>query len=202
MNEELDDVLNVVQRWESLGLLEGLPLQERVELAQIYDNATRLMLSELSLKRIPKKVSEILDETYIPICRRLYRRVGPNFDLENMMGELLESVNKTKFEKSDEPNKNPIIDFCINFADNYEDSETSKNLLSEEEYKDKINLLLVKLKEILLNDKMVSYVDKTEDDYVLNIGKQEKTKQQTRFWNQSVAKNLFNSFLSEINKGL
>lgn len=202
MNEELDDVLNVVQRWESLGLLEGLPLQERVELAQIYDNATRLMLSELSLKRIPKKVSEILDETYLPICRRLYRRVGPNFDLENMMGELLESVNKTKFEKSDEPNKNPIIDFCINFADNYEDSETSKNLLSEEEYKDKINLLLVKLKEILLNDKMVSYVDKTEDDYVLNIGKQEKTKQQTRFWNQSVAKNLFNSFLSEINKGL
>lgn len=202
MNEELDDVLNVVQRWESLGLLEGLPLQERVELAQIYDNATRLMLSELSLKRIPKKVSEILDETYIPICRRLYRRVGPNFDLENMMGELLESVNETKFEESDEPNKNPIIDFCINFADNYEDSETSKNLLSEEEYKDKINLLLVKLKEILLNDKMVSYVDKTEDDYVLNIGKQEKTKQQTRFWNQSVAKNLFNSFLSEINKGL
>lgn len=202
MNEELDDVLNVVQRWESLGLLEGLPLQERVELAQIYDNATRLMLSELSLKRIPKKVSEILDETYLPICRRLYRRVGPNFDLENMMGELLESVNETKFEKSDEPNKNPIIDFCINFADNYEDSETSKNLLSEEEYKDKINLLLVKLKEILLNDKMVSYVDKTEDDYVLNIGKQEKTKQQTRFWNQSVAKNLFNSFLSEINKGL
>lgn len=202
MNEELDDVLNVVQRWESLGLLEGLPLQERVELAQIYDNATRLMLSELSLKRIPKKVSEILDETYLPICRRLYRRVGPNFDLENMMGELLESVNETKFEESDEPNKNPIIDFCINFADNYEDSETGKNLLSEEEYKDKINLLLVKLKEILLNDKMVSYVDKTEDDYVLNIGKQEKTKQQTRFWNQSVAKNLFNSFLSEINKGL
>lgn len=202
MSEELDDVLNVVQRWESLGLLEGLPLQERVELAQIYDNATRLMLSELSLKRIPKKISEILDETYIPICRRLYRRVGPNFDLENMMGELLESVSKSNFEESDEPNKNPIVEFCINFADNYEDNETSKNLLSEEEYKDKINLLLVKLKEILLNDKMISYVDKTDDEYLLNISKQEKTKQQTRFWNQSVAKNLFNSFLSEINKGL
>ena len=45
MKEELDeDVLNVVERWQSLGFLEGLPILEKTELALIYDNATRLLL--------------------------------------------------------------------------------------------------------------------------------------------------------------
>lgn len=206
MNEEFDDILNVVQRWEALGLLDGLPITEKTELAQIYDNATRLMLSERSIQRIPEEISEIYDNLYLPICRRLYKRVGPNFNLETMMSKLLEEVNKRgkdimKFNP-EKPEKNPIIDFCVSFADDYEDDKTSKNMLSDEEYEQKIDYLTQKIKEILLNENTVSYVNKEKEEYNLNIAKTNKPKQQRRFWNQSVAKNLLASALSEINKGL
>ena len=206
MNEEFDDILNVVQRWEALGLLDGLPITEKTELAQIYDNATRLMLSERSIQKIPEEISEIYDNLYLPICRRLYKRVGPNFNLETMMGKLLEEVNKQgkgimKFNP-EKPEKNPIVDFCVNFADDYEDDKTSKNMLSDEEYEQKINYLTQKIKEILLNENTVSYVNKEKEEYNLNKAKTNKPKQQRRFWNQSVAKNLLASALSEINKGL
>lgn len=206
MNEEFDDILNVVQRWEALGLLDGLPITEKTELAQIYDNATRLMLSERSIQKIPEEISEIYDNLYLPICRRLYKRVGPNFNLETMMSKLLEEVNKQgkdimKFNP-EKPEKNPIVDFCVNFADDYEDDKTSKNMLSDEEYEQKINYLTQKIKEILLNENTVSYVNKEKEEYNLNKAKTNKPKQQRRFWNQSVAKNLLASALSEINKGL
>ena len=89
-----DEILNIVQRWEPLGLLKGLPIIEKTELAQIYDNATKLMLSETSIKNIPNNIFEIYEDVYLPVCRRLYKRVGPNFNLGSMMGELLEEVNK------------------------------------------------------------------------------------------------------------
>lgn len=204
MSEELNDVLNVVQRWESLGLLEGLPIQEKVELAQIYDNATRLLLSEISLKKIPKKISDTMDEVFMPICRRLYKRVGPNFDLENMMGNLLLSVdenfeNLSKFDPN-HPEKNPIIDFCVNFADTYEDETINKNVLTDEEYTLKVKKLLLVMEEILLNENIVSYINKDNGEYQINLAKNKRTTQQTRFWNQSSAKNFLNSVLSEINK--
>ena len=202
---EEDDIINVVQRWDSLGLLEGLPIQEKVELAQIYDNATRLLLAESTLRKIPRKVSDAMDELFIPICRRLYKRVGPNFDLENMMSELLglvtEDLNNIFKTNSEEPDKNPTVEFCINFADGYEDDLTSKNTLTSEEYEKEIDSLLSKVREILVNTEMVSYVSKEQNDYKLNLTKTKRPKQQTRFWNQSVAKQLFDSALSNINKG-
>jgi len=204
MSEEIDDVINVVQRWESLGLLEGLPIQEKVELSQIYDNATRLLLSEISIKKIPKKISDLMDEVFIPICRRLYKRVGPNFSLDNMMGDLLLSVH----EKYDElieidisqPEKNNVVDFCVNFADTYEDDTINENTLTDEEYSLKVKKMLSTIETILLNDNIVSYVDKSDGEYKINIATNKRTKQQTRFWNQSTAKNFLNSILSEINK--
>ena len=206
MSEKINDILNVVQRWEAVGLLDGLPIMEKTELAQIYDNATRLMLSDRSVQKIPEEISEIYDNFYLPICRRLYKRVGPNFNLETMMGKLLEVVNKRGQDilkpNPEQPEKNPVLDFCIEFADNYEDDKTSKNTLSDEEYEQKIDYLTQKIKEILLNKDTVSYVNKEKEEYNLNIAKTNKPKQQRRFWNQSVAKNLLASALSEINKGL
>ena len=206
MSEEINDILNVVERWEPLGLLEGLPIQEKTELAQIYDNATRLLISERVVKKIPEDIMEIYDNLYIPICRRLYKRVGPYFDLESMMSQLLEVVNKkgkTILEvKPSEPTSNPVVDFCVDFADTYEDELTNKNTLTEEEYKTKIESMVSILKEILLNDSVVSYVGKEGDEHKLNLVESKRTKEQTRFWNQSVAKNFLNSYLSEINKGL
>lgn len=206
MSEEINDILNVVERWEPLGLLEGLPIQEKTELAQIYDNATRLLISERAVKKIPEDIMEIYDNLYIPICRRLYKRVGPYFDLENMMSQLLGVVNKKGKKilevKPNEPASNPVVDFCVDFADTYEDELTNKNTLTEEEYKTKIESMVSILKEILLNDSVVSYVGKEGDEHKLNLVESKRTKEQTRFWNQSVAKNFLNSYLSEINKGL
>ena len=202
--EEENDILNVVQRWESLGLLEGLPIQERVELAQIYDNATRLLLAELTLKKVPRKISDTMDELFIPICRRLYKRVGPNFDLENMMGKLIEVVSENLEDifktNSKEPNKNTIVEFCVNFADSYEDSLTNKNNLTDEEYGEEIDKLMTKIKEVLLNNEIVSYVNKDKNEYNLILSKEKRTNQQKRFRNQSVAKQLFDVALSDINK--
>jgi hypothetical protein len=202
--EEENDILNVVQRWESLGLLEGLPIQERVELAQIYDNATRLLLAELTLKKVPRKISDTMDELFIPICRRLYKRVGPNFDLENMMGKLIEVVTENLEDifktNSKEPNKNTIVEFCVNFADSYEDSLTNKNNLTDEEYGEEIDKLMTKIKEVLLNNEIVSYVNKDKNEYNLILSKEKRTNQQKRFRNQSVAKQLFDVALSDINK--
>jgi hypothetical protein len=205
MNEELDeDIINVVQRWEAVGLLDGLPILEKTELALIYDNATRLLLSELTLSRIPKKITDTMDSVIFPICRRLYKRVGPRFDLEQMLSSLLESVknNIDGILSPETKEKNPIVDFCVNFADTYEDETTSKNNLSDEEYEEKINNLLSTMKEILLNRSMVSYVNKENDSHKLTLSKTNRSINQTRFWNQSISKNFLNSFLSEINKGL
>ena len=62
--------------------------------------------------------------------------------------------------------------------------------------------MLTKLEDILLNDKLVSYVDRNDGDYVLNTRETAKTNNQIRFWNQSVAKNLIETYLSNLNKGL
>lgn len=204
MSEELDGLVNVVERWESLGLLEGLPLEQKYEMAQIYDNATKLLLSDRTLTKVPKKISDTMDDVFIPICRRLYKRVGPEFDLENMMSELLQSVNDniTEISKPTTKENNPILEFCINFADGYEDEVTNKKSLTEAEYTNEIKNMLTKLEDILLNDKLVSYVDRNGGDYVLNTRETAKTNNQIRFWNQSVAKNLIETYLSNLNKGL
>ena len=196
----------MVERWGTLGLLDGLPILDKTELAQIYDNATRLMLSTVAIKKIPKNISNIYDEVYIPICRRLYKRLGPNFNLDTMMSQLLEVVNKGGKDifkvDSENPTDNPIVDFCVDFADGYEDELTNKTTLTDEEYQEKINKVLDITKSVLLNESLVSYVNNSNGEYKIELSKAKKNTQQTRFWNQSVAKSFVNSTLSEINKGL
>jgi hypothetical protein len=200
MSDSID--VNVIQRWESLGLLEGLPIWEKEELAQVYDNATRLLLSD----KVGKNVFETYSDVYIPICRRLYRRVGINFNIETMMSKLLEEVNKVnpeslKFDKKI-PEKNPIIEFCINFADSYEDEVTNINQLTKEEYESRIEDLLVYLKKVLLDEKMVSFVNRENSEWEIKHSEVKKSTQQVRYWNQKIGKQLLTSVLSDINKGI
>jgi hypothetical protein len=200
MSDSIDT--NVIERWDSLGLLEGLPIWEKEELAQIYDNATRLLLSD----KVGKNVFETYSDVYIPICRRLYRRVGINFNIETMMSKLLEEVNKVnpeslKFDKKI-PEKNPIIEFCINFADSYEDEVTNINQLTKEEYESRIEDLLVYLKKVLLDEKMVSFVNRENSEWEIKHSEVKKSTQQVRYWNQKIGKQLLTSVLSDINKGI
>ena len=202
MEEELEeDLFNVISRWESVGLLDGLPIREKSELALIYDNATRLMLSDYVIKKIPKKISDLMDETFIPVCRRLYRRLGPNFDLENMMSELLTRITDEVDVLTTQNNdvNDPLISFCIEFCDSYEDDITNQNVLSDEEYEQKVNTLLGVIRSVLLNDFIVSRVD-MEGGLDIKTVNVIKPKSVTRFSNQSIAKQVLDIGLNNMNK--
>jgi hypothetical protein len=132
--------------------------------------------------------------------------VGINFNIETMMSKLLEEVNKVnpeslKFDKKI-PEKNPIIEFCINFADSYEDEVTNINQLTKEEYESRIEDLLVYLKKVLLDEKMVSFVNRENSEWEIKHSEVKKSTQQVRYWNQKIGKQLLTSVLSDINKGI
>ena len=63
-----------------------------------------------------------------------------------------------------------------------------------------IILLSWLIKKILLNSGTVSNVEKDGDDFKINYG-QKKSKQQTRYWNQKIVKQVLNFVISDINKG-
>ena len=92
MEDSLD--YEVISRWEALGMLDNLPLWEKEELAILYDNTVRLILSDKTISKIPSDVDDVFNTVNLPIVRRLYRRVGPNFDISEMLGKLLEEVQK------------------------------------------------------------------------------------------------------------
>ncbi len=200
---DLDIDMDVIYRWEPTGLLEGLPIWEKEELAILYDNTVKIILSNTVINKLPRNISDLLDECSMPVIRRLYRRVGPNFNLDNLLSKLLEEISKNKSHLMVEPTieLNPIVDFCINFADDYSDEKSVKNILSDEEYTEQVDKLLIYLKQVLLSDKMVKNVDKTEKEWVLNFSDKTKSVQSVRFWNQKTAKDLFIFSLSDINKG-
>ncbi len=194
-----DEIVNVVSRWETLGLLEGLNFNEKMDLAQIYDDATKLLLSNSFTKTVPKKVSDTMDEVFIPICRRLYRRVGTNFDLENMMSDLLTFVNDNLGDIfSNNTIENHLVNFCIEFADNYSDELIESVVLSDSDYNDKVEIILNKLRNVLLSDKPISNVDFNGNEIILNFSNNERSKHQIRFINQNMAKNLLNITLNKL----
>ncbi len=200
----MDSTMNIVERWEAIGVLEGLPLWEKEELSQIFDNATRIILSEITSRDWSEENDEILTGVYLPILRRLYRRVGPNFNIETLIPRLLGVISSQKDlikkQNPTEPEKDPMLQFCIKFADDYEDEETKKNFLSDEDYEKKVDDLLGIIKKILLNSGTVSNVEKDGDKFKINYG-QKKSKHQTRYWNQKIVKQVLNFVISDINKG-
>ena len=81
-----------IERWGTIGLLDGLPIWEKNELALILDNATKIVIDQVKRKALKEEFLDIYDSLYIPICRRLYRRVGPRFDIIKMMDKLIEDT--------------------------------------------------------------------------------------------------------------
>jgi len=206
----MSDILNVIERWEATGLLYGLPNWEKEELSQIYDNATRLILHENATKTIPKKVYENLNDVIFPILRRLYRRVGLNFDIENLMIKLLEEVHNnsklsilsSELTSNEKIMDNKVTQFCITFADKYEDSETIKNQFNDEEYKERVDKLINTIRMVLLNEDRVSNIDRIEKDWKIVLSDKKTTKMNTRYWNQKISKELLTSVLLDTNKGI
>lgn len=199
-----EEILDVVQRWENTGLLYGLPLYEKQELAPIFDNVSRIAIS----KNLSLSVLDKLEDTMFPICRRLYRRVGSEFDMEKMMNNLIKEIteknNLLNDEKTDPKDKsnNPIVKFCIEFADTYEDEIISKKQFSEEEYEERVEKILNVMRDILLNNEMVSFVDRTNSDWKIMLSDAKKSPKQTRYWNQKTAQEALSAIIHDTNKGI
>jgi hypothetical protein len=196
-----EEILDVVQRWENTGLLYGLPLYEKQELAPIFDNVSRIALSrDLSMKVLDK-----LEDVMFPICRRLYRRVGSEFDVEKMMNNLVKEITeKNDFLISEPKDKssNPIVEFCIEFADTYEDEIISKKQFSDEEYEERVEKILGTLRDVLLNKEMVSFIDRTNSDWKVMLSDAKKSPKQTRYWNQKMAQETLSAIIHDTNKGI
>ena len=198
-----DEILDIVTRWENTGLLYGLPLHEKQELAPIFDNVSRMALSLTDKNKISMKTLEKLEDTMFPICRRLYRRVGFDFDIERMMDSLIKEIETKNFSvEVGEDKKNPIVSFCINFADTYEDEVINKKQFSDKEYTERVDKALGILRQILLNKEMVSFVDRTNSDWKVMLSDAKKSPKQTRYWNQNISKEFLTAILSDTNKGI
>ena len=196
-----EELLDVVQRWEHTGLLINLPLYEKQELAPIFDNATRVFLS----KNLDEQTTDLVESVLYPICRRLYRRVGLDFDIENMVTVLIKKVNENKeiLLKNDADSRvNPIVVFSVNFADIYEDETTNKKQFDDEEYNERVDKILNTIREVLVNKEMVSFVDRTQDDWKIITSEGKKSEKQIRHWNQKIAKEIFDTILKDTNKGI
>lgn len=200
-----EEILEVVQRWENTGLLYGLPLYEKQELAPIYDNVARLALSKLDSGEVTRKVSDLMDSVMFPICRRLYRRVGCDFNIEKMVNNLMKKVTEDEETLSKpivDKVTNPIVEFCVEFADTYEDEIISKKQFNNEDYTERVDKILDSLRHILLNKEMVSFVDRTASDWKLMLSDSKKSPKQTRYWNQKIAQEVLSATLRDTNKGI
>jgi histone H3/H4 len=201
-----EEILDVVQRWDNTGLLYGLPLYEKQELAPIYDNVARVNLSKIDSDNIPRKISDLMDSVMYPICRRLYRRVGSEFNVEKMVVELIKRVVESQDTLTkttvDDKVVNPIVEFCVEFADTYEDEIISKKQFNDEEYIERVDKILDSLRIILLNKEMVSFVDRTNSDWKIMVSDSKKSPKQTRYWNQKIVQEVLSSILRDTNKGI
>jgi hypothetical protein len=204
---EKEEILDVLERWENTGLLTGLPPWEKEELALLYDNVTRVMLSKAGT--ISEDIYETLGDVTLPTTRRLYRRVGINFDINNMVDTMLQSVIKNYEEIVKPANKdengnvsNPIVEFCVEFADTYEDDDIRRKIFSKEQYEERVDNILSTLREILLSDDMVSFVDRSDSDWKVMYSDTKKSPNQVRMWNQKRAIETLHGVLNETNQGI
>ena len=205
---EEDDILEIVQRWDNTGLLYGLPMYEKQELAPIFENVTRVALSKYSNKEVPRNISDLMDSVMFPICRRLYRRVGSDFDIEKMINDLIKKVteNQDMLTQNDKTIKdkfvNPIVSFCIEFADQYSDELINRKQFNETDYKERIVKMLKTIENVLLNPMMTSFIDRSSDNWVVIDSESISSNKGIRIHNQKVALEVFSNIIKDTNKGI
>ena len=153
------------------------------------------MIDQIERKSLNDDFLDVYDTVYIPICRRLYRRVGPRFDVIKMIDKLFEELsnnfNTLKADIESERNeklsqKDPVVNFCINFSDSYEDEETLKSLLSTEDYEIRVDFILQRVRDVLLNNRNVLSFKKNDVDWDIKLSEEERSILHVRFWNQNV----------------
>lgn len=198
------DITRSVQRWEALGLLEGLPRWEKEEMAQLFDVVTKLLMYKTKEKVTHPEHIDMCENTLYPITRRLYRRTGTNFEVDNFVEVLIEKVIENFDELSKEPTveNNPIIGFCVEFSDTYKDEITEIDRFTDEQYEERVEKVINYVKEILLEKTIVSHVNRDTEDWEIKHSEGKKSDHQTRIWNQKVALTLLDTVLRDTNKGI
>lgn len=195
------NISNIIERWESMGLLEALPRWEKEELAQIFEQSTKVMLFQT--QSMDSSVVDMVSNVFYPSLRRLYRRVGVRFELEKVVTSLIEktiqSMEELKLPTTKE--KNPILDFCIEFGDTYSDELTDIDIFTKEEYEERVDKVLEFTRTVLLSDELVSYVNRDEDEWKIKYSDHKKSQSSVRVWNQQVALTLLDQVIKDVNKG-
>jgi hypothetical protein len=122
-----------------------------------------------------------------------------------MVDSLIKKVKEDKeilLKNNIDSRVNPVVVFSVNFADIYEDETTNKKQFDDDEYLDRVNKLLNTMKEILINKEMVSFVDRTQDNWEVITSDGKKSDKQIRHWNQKIAREVFETILKDTNKGI
>jgi len=194
-------ISTVIERWEAMGFLEALPRWEKEELAQIFEQSTKVMLFQT--RAMDKDVVDRISDVFYPTLRRLYRRVGVRFELEKMVSDLIKKVGESMEELAlpTTKEKNPILDFCIEFGDTYSDELTDIDIFTQEEYVERIDKALEFTRTVLLSDELVSYVNRDEDEWKIKYSDHKKSQSSVRVWNQQVALTLLDQVIKDVNKG-
>jgi len=140
-------------------------------------------------KHIKKNISEVSKEELKRVLNDIHNKVTEN------KTELVKPLNKDEV-------KNPIVEFAVVFADTYDDDIISKKQFSDTEYIERVDKILDTVRHILLNKELVSFVDRTSSDWKIMLSDAKKSKNQTRYWNQTVSKEFITAILSDTNKGI
>jgi hypothetical protein len=58
------------------------------------------------------------------------------------------------------------------------------------------------MRDILLNNEMVSFVDRTNSEWKVMLSDTKKSPKQTRYWNQKTAQEALSAIIHDTNKGI
>ena len=169
-----------------------------------FDVVTKLIMHKSQEKNLNPEIIDMCENTLYPISRRLYRRVGSNFHIENFIDVLIEKVseNLEELKKEVTPENNPIIGFCVEFSDTYKDQMTEVDRFTDEQYNERVNKTVEYVKGILLSKRMISHVNRDNEEWEMKYSEGKKSDHQTRVWNQKVGLTLLDTVLRDTNKGI
>lgn len=198
----MGNITESIERWGGLGLLDGLPRYEKEEISQLYDVATRLLLFHTQ-KETNTFIDNVTDVFY-PVIRRVYRRFGTNIDVENLVITLIDKVKEdiSYIKGPVLDGVNPLLDFCIKFADTYEDDICKNKQFDKDQYENRIDNMLKLMRDILLHDEIVSYVNRDNNVWDMKISEHKKSPTETRYWNQKTAMVFMEGVIKDTNKGI
>ena len=97
---------------------------------------------------------------------------------------------------------NPIVSFCIEFADQYSDELINRKQFNETDYKERIVKMLKTIENVLLNPMMTSFIDRSSDNWVVIDSESISSNKGIRIHNQKVALEVFSNIIKDTNKGI